>query len=242
MSAKGWILGIETSQPTGSVAIGRVGGDQEVDFEPFPIGLVHGREILPRIDTLFSRHPGAREELALIAVSAGPGSFTGVRIGVAAAKAIAWACKVPSLSVSSLEIIADNAVGNGDWRVLLDVRRRRCATATFRIEGDDRQRLTDDAILSWDEMLGQVTSREQLIGSGCRTIPGVENHPRGDKSWDDPKAAAVVKIARRRLLLIETGAEEPPRGFTSPHDLNPSYLEMSSAEEVQARAAGTGDR
>ena len=91
----GYILMIETSQRNGSVALGTYDGNLR-DEELFSPGLVHGKELLPRIDTLVTRND-AKSQLAVVAVSSGPGSFTGIRIGVSAAKAIAWSLKIPVL-------------------------------------------------------------------------------------------------------------------------------------------------
>ena len=242
MSPEGWILGIETSQSTGSVALGHSHDDQEIDIEPFPVGLVHGKEIIPRIDALFERHPQAREHLCLVAVSAGPGSFTGIRIGVSAAKTIAWACDVPACPVSSLEIIAENTVEDGDWRALIDIRKGSCATATFRRKGNHLDRISEDVVISWEELLVELSDGERLIGSGSRSIPGTENSPGCAETLDIPRATSVVEIARREFRLINEGTGIPSGVFSSPHDLNPVYLEMSSAEKNRARTQEAGDR
>ncbi len=101
-------LTIETSGLTGSVAIGV--GDQLIDSKVMSAPLKHSTETLPLINKLFNDHNFLPEQLKTIYVSAGPGSFTGIRIAVTMAKTLAYALDAEIVAVPSLDVIALNAV------------------------------------------------------------------------------------------------------------------------------------
>lgn len=103
------LLAIETSSARGSLAL--LEGERLLSETPFPEGLVHGREItvhLARIMAGAGLPPG---RLEAIAVGLGPGSYTGIRVGVTAAKTLATALRIPVIAESSLRVIAANAPG-----------------------------------------------------------------------------------------------------------------------------------
>ncbi|HXE54444.1 MAG TPA: tRNA (adenosine(37)-N6)-threonylcarbamoyltransferase complex dimerization subunit type 1 TsaB, partial [Tepidisphaeraceae bacterium] len=100
-------LAIETSGRISSVAIvedGRVLGEDQ-----FPHGLQHAAEIIPRIDRLCRSHDWAPADLRELYVSAGPGSFTGLRIGITLAKTLALATGAKIVAVPSVRVLARNA-------------------------------------------------------------------------------------------------------------------------------------
>jgi len=234
LSAVRGILAIETSQARGSVAWSPDAGVAPVE-ELFSIGLVHGREILPRIESLRARAGFAREEIELIAVSAGPGSFTGLRIGIAAAKALAYALGRPALAVSSLETIARGVpagVGPAEIAVLLDARRGRVYGARFRRTERGIERIAPDRSLPPEEFFAELSAGTLLVGAGSRTIAGAERFERLPEELDTPSAAAVIEIARERLAEIAAGAE-PPEELEDPHRLVPRYLLRSGAEDAR---------
>ncbi len=104
------ILSIETSSARGSIAIFDLKGSGLVGEAPFPEGLVHGREITVHLQALMSQSGLAPSQLAAIAVGIGPGSYTGIRVGVTAAKTLAFALRIPVIPESSLRVMAANFV------------------------------------------------------------------------------------------------------------------------------------
>ena len=235
------ILAIETSQAQGSVAWSPAPGEPAHD-EPFPIGLVHGREILPRIDALAARVPFSREEIDAVAVSAGPGSFTGARIGVAAAKAIAYALDRPVLAISSLEVLAHGVLdrvgelGDGtapfEVAVVLDARRQLLYGARFRIEADRLERITEDAAENAEEFFAGLPAETVLTGEGVETLPGVDRFRKLDASFATPQASLVATIARTTIDSFDAGTSPPPE-WEDPHQLIPKYLRRTAAEEAR---------
>ncbi|MDE0960838.1 MAG: tRNA (adenosine(37)-N6)-threonylcarbamoyltransferase complex dimerization subunit type 1 TsaB [Planctomycetota bacterium] len=232
MPSDGWILMIETSQRDGSVALGTLDG-QQVDEELFSPGLVHGKELLPRIDAIVERND-ARQNLCAIAVSAGPGSFTGVRIGVSAAKAIAWALGIPSLGISSLEIIASNIDEPGRWGVLLDASSGDLDVGFYQVGTEGVVKDGEELASHRDQLplLNQEGTR--FIGLGSRNPQLEIKLETGPVQWDQPTARQGLKIAIAQVHQILAGGESPP-GWDSPHLLNPRYMRVSRAEEVRRR-------
>jgi tRNA threonylcarbamoyladenosine biosynthesis protein TsaB len=233
--AGGGILAIETSQPRGSVAWSAAPGATAVE-EEFSIGLVHAREILPRIESLRARAGFSRGEIGAVAVSAGPGSFTGVRIGIAAAKALAWALGRPALAVSSLEVIARNCRSDGEVAVLLDARRGRAYGARFRRSGDALRRLSPDRSLPPEEFFRELPAETRLVGAGSRTLPGAAAFDRLPEACDTPRAAELGRVARERLDSIARGEAPAPVELEDVHRLVPFYLMRTGAEEARGLA------
>ncbi len=228
----GYILMIETSQRNGSVALGTYDGKLQ-DEELFSPGLVHGKELLPRIDTLVTRNH-AKSQLAVVAVSSGPGSFTGIRIGVSAAKAIAWSLKIPVLGISSLDVIAANIEEDGKWGVLLDAGSGDLDLALFEVSGHKTSRLDQDRAIDKEELASFVEPGIGFIGSGSRRTDFPAGLKTGPLEWDTPRASRGLEIANFQVRQIVEGSPAPP-GWEQPHLLNPRYLRVSRAEEVRRR-------
>ena len=228
----GYILMIETSQRNGSVALGTFDG-QLKDEELFGPGLVHGKELLPRIDTIVSRNQ-AKSQLAVIAVSVGPGSFTGIRIGVSAAKALAWSLKLPLLGISSLDVMAANIEQDGEWGVLLDARSGDLDLAMFEVNDKKALRLDQDQAIHKDDFYSRVDPETGFIGSGSRAADFPAGLKTGPEEWDIPRAGRGLELANSLVRQIAEG-HPAPAGWDQPHLLNPRYLRVSRAEEVRRR-------
>jgi tRNA threonylcarbamoyladenosine biosynthesis protein TsaB len=101
------LLAIETSSARGSLAL--LDGESILREAPFPEGLVHGREVTVHLQRVMAEAGFAPRRLDALAVGLGPGSYTGIRVGVTAAKTLAFALRIPVLAESSLRVIAANA-------------------------------------------------------------------------------------------------------------------------------------
>ncbi|MFQ5655775.1 MAG: tRNA (adenosine(37)-N6)-threonylcarbamoyltransferase complex dimerization subunit type 1 TsaB, partial [Planctomycetota bacterium] len=192
-------------------------------------------------ETLVRRAGTPRTAITLVAVSAGPGSYTGIRIGVAAAKALAWALGVPALAIPTLEVIARNAPADGDLAVILDARRGACYGATFRRRGGRIERTGDDRVAPPGEFLETLPEGTRLIGQGAYTLPGTDRFPRFGEESAIPRAELVHAAAGERLTAIRAGTLQPPPEFADPHLLVPSYLRPSEAEERAAARKQRGE-
>jgi len=252
------ILAVETSSARGSLALLRVSGPDDglVEELVFPEGLVHGRELALRTEELMRRHDLKPSELEGVAVSCGPGSYTGIRVGVTAAKSLAFALNCAVIPVSSLEVIAANAdrpsEGEGDRRgdicVILDGRQGHLYRALFRFgdaeSGDGLVRALDDEVVDLERLrageLPGVSAPAFLIADGAdlalETLADAARElERGPRDWDLPGAFRLGQIALRRW---RKGDVVRDRGEI--HALEPSYLRPSEAERRLAEKSMRG--
>ena len=152
------ILALDTSATTASVALLEDG----VSVGAFHIynKLTHSEKLLPMIDSLLTFVKKSIDDVDLIAVSSGPGSFTGVRIGVSCVKGLAFSRNIPVASVSTLEALAQNFslfAPKKDEKVIvcpcMDARRDELYSAIFSFDGETFTRLSDDMAISCNALL-----------------------------------------------------------------------------------------
>ena len=230
------ILAVDTSAKQVSCALAREG--QVIASFYANTGLTHSQTLMPMIDDLLKIAECTVADLDAVAVNAGPGSFTGVRIGVSAVKGIAFTGDLPCVSVSTLESMAENtlSVPNTVICCLMDARCRQVYGALFlRDECGELCRLCDDEALTIEQMGERLIALGRsvvLVGDGSelcyRTwkdiIPNIYLAPPSSRYQS---AAATAVIACRKL-------EE---GMTvSAEELQPVYLRLPQAErELNAR-------
>ena len=226
------ILAFETSAKAASVALAE---EDKLIAEYYQnCGLTHSRTLLSMAEALLRDCGMSPQEVTAVACASGPGSFTGVRIGVAAAKGFAWGLQLPCCGVSTLASMAHQAQGfDGAICCAMDARRDQVYHAMFRCEGGSLSRLSDDEAISLEELaerLKKIEIPKIIVGdgaqlcyntvgkfvSGCILAP---EHLRMQR-------ASGVALAARELLL--SGAE--PSGA----ELNPNYLRLSQAERERA--------
>ena len=163
------ILAIDTSASAGSVAIS---DNKKIIGEYFiNTSLTHSRTLMPMIENLYKNTSTDISEIEAIAVNAGPGSFTGVRIGVAAAKGLAFQKDLPCISVSTLESMAYNLIF-ADCIIcsVMDARCQQVYNANFKSDGDTITRLCGDRALAIKELteeLKQYNEKIILVGDGA---------------------------------------------------------------------------
>ena len=199
------VLGLETATPYGSVAVvGPAGLLAETGaFVP----MRHLEWLLPAIERTLQDAALSRSDVDGLAVSQGPGGFTGLRIGIATAAAWARATERPVIGISTLETLAAAATGPGLILPVLDARRGEVAAALFRREEDGRMtRLRDDTVLPPDDLAGwNPPEPVLLLGDGLdryaevlhRAIPAARVAP---PPLSIPRAALVAALGRERLL------------------------------------------
>ncbi len=134
-------------------------------------GLTHSVTLLPMVEELLKNCGLTLRDIDVIAVAAGPGSFTGLRIGVSAAKGLAWALEKPCAKVSTLEAMAWGLVSmKGQLCPVMDARRSQVYNARFVSDGSGITRLTPDRAISTEELAEELKKegKEQiLVGDGA---------------------------------------------------------------------------
>ena len=163
------ILAVDTSATAASVAV----AEENKLIGEFSINtaLTHSQTLMPMVDELLNNTGLSVNDIDAVAVNAGPGSFTGVRIGVAAVKGIAFPKNLPCVSVSTLESMAYNMLGN-DCVVcsVMDARCSQVYNALFRVKGCTVTRMTDDRALSLTDLkleLQNISEKVVLVGDGA---------------------------------------------------------------------------
>lgn len=222
------ILAFETSAKAASAALFREGVLLGETYQN--TGLTHSQTLLSMAESLMASCGVAAGDIDAVGVAAGPGSFTGVRIGVAAAKGFAWGREIPCVGVSTL---AAMAVGFGVWQgyvcPVMDARRSQVYNALFRVDCGKCTRIREDRAISLRDLGEDVKNLSGpifLVGDGSvlcyntllETVPGLVLPPEHRRHQ---RAAGVALEAAR---ILETG--ERPSGA----ELVPNYLRLSQAE------------
>lgn len=203
------ILGIDTSTPIGSVAL--IDGGNLAAEHTLNIVQAHSSRLMPAIDTVLKWSDITAGDLDGCAVGIGPGSFTGIRIGVATIKSLCYALDKPIVGVSTLEAVAYNLRWtNGPICPLLDARRSEIYGAIFQ-GGTEWQRLSEDLCLSIDAFLNRLdtyTSSEHtinFIGDGLSTYRDAVRERLGEKVhfadaiFNVPRGATIAHLGVQRL-------------------------------------------
>jgi tRNA threonylcarbamoyladenosine biosynthesis protein TsaB len=229
-------LGIETATSIASVAI--VGADHVLAAQSLPQGGSHARTVLPLIEsTLASAGMGLRD-LDLIAVSIGPGSFTGLRIGLSVAKGLAMATGLPVVGVPTLEAYAQSA---GPRRGLvcpvLDARKGEVYAAAFRWPAHPRgssqpECVTEPAAVAPQRFAASIELPCTLIGDGVDAYAALWRRELGEGAELvpygalPPSAPVVARLGLARAAAF---------GVDDVADLEPRYCRQSEAELTHER-------
>ncbi len=163
------ILALDSTAVAGSVALCE--DERLLALYTVNLGNTHSETLLPMVESVLRMASLKTEDIDLFAVSEGPGSFTGVRIGAATLKGLAFGQKKPCVGVSTLEALAYNLVGFEGLAVpVMNARRSQVYTATFRVNNREIERLTPDRAISIAELEAELANAKEpiyLSGDGC---------------------------------------------------------------------------
>jgi tRNA threonylcarbamoyladenosine biosynthesis protein TsaB len=227
------ILAIESATPYGSVAL--VDRGEVVRETVLPAGRQASETFLSAVSGLFSPGGPSPRDVTCLAVSAGPGSFTGLRVGMAAAKGLCFGWGVPVVRVSTLAALASRFPGEGRTVCpVLDARKKEVYAAFFRWEGGVLSRRTPDLALPPDALPGRVPEGEIVFcGDGVGPFGAMFRERLGGRAGlasgpgGLPRAGAVGILGE---AAFREGAAEDPRTVI-PRYLRPSEAEASRAGE-----------
>lgn len=220
------ILGIDTTTMMGAVGI--VDGDEPVAELRTNISVTHSERLMAHIDGLLKSARMTLTELDGFAVSIGPGSFTGLRIGMAAVKGLAYATGKPVAGVGSLEVIADNLpLCMSNVCPVLDARKKMVYAALYSGDGG-RRTLMEPDVLAPDELAARIKEPTVFLGEGAYVYRELLQETLGDAAVFAPRAYGYptgTAVAFRGLKEIESGNASDPSGMV------PRYIRRSDAEE-----------
>lgn len=222
------ILALESSAAACSAALCEDGRLLAQSFQNS--GLTHSRTLMPMVRDMLKNAGHTLEEADVIAVAAGPGSFTGLRIGVAAAKGLAWTADKPCAACSTLESMAWPLAHTGlEVCAVMDARRSQVYNARFQGTGEELVRLCPDRAISLEQLAGELKNCKKpqiLVGDGavlCYTtfkelgldVRLAPPHLQFQSAWG---------VARCALELAKDGR------LTDANGLVPEYHRLSQAE------------
>jgi len=221
------ILGLDTSGPACSVAVSKDGAIlQEIVMNT---ALTHSETLMPAVEKALEGAGLSVRDADLISVIAGPGSFTGVRIGVCAARALAHAAGKKVVRVNSLHALAVGApFVRGVVCPILDARRQQVYSAAFRYEnGDMPVRILEDNALPLTEFIKALPENEELYftGDGVAVHENSIREMVGSRARFAPMHARILR-ASAACTIAEKNSEEAMDASL----LTPIYLRLPQAE------------
>ena len=225
------ILAIDTSGPVASCAVMRDG--RITHLVAMNQGLTHSETIMPAVDEALSASGLICGDVDVFAAVAGPGSFTGVRIGVCAAKGLAHAVGKPCARVHALEALAMNFFGfDGLCCPILDARRGQVYCAAFDMSQGMPERALPDAAEALEAFLDRLPADRRLVFCG----DGVAAH--GDRVIERLGGRAMIAPPNLRDLRADAAcvlAAARPGEWMESRKLAPIYLRAPQAEREAAR-------
>lgn len=226
------ILAFESSAKAASVALCRDG--QLISQYSQCSGLTHSRTLLPMAEDMLKNAELTIADVDGFAVAHGPGSFTGIRIGVSAVKGLAWASDKPCVGVSTLEALAWNGVCAGSYVCpVMDARRSQVYNAIFEIKDGRPVRITPDRPIALSELAEDVRALGApvlLLGDGARLT--------ADYFFANGIAFTLAPENIRWQSAWGVAMAARDKSFGSADELLPVYLRLSQAErERQERLA-----
>ena len=230
------LLAFETSAKAASVALFQ---DSKLLGESYQnTGLTHSQTLMVMAEDLLTQCSHTPQDVQAVAVAEGPGSFTGVRIGVAAAKGFAWGSDIPCYGVSTLESMA---LGLGAYQgyvcPVMDARRSQVYNALFYVNRGVVSRVTEDRAIALSDLKAELQALSEpifLVGDGSTLtyntlsgeIPGLVLPP---EQKMHQRAVGVGLAALQKIAAGEIG---------DGNALTPNYLRLSQAERERLEKQG----
>lgn len=227
------ILAIDASGLSGSVAYisdYKLVGEYYICHK-----LTHSQTIMPMLEHLRKIIGLDLEQVDAVAVTSGPGSFTGIRIGVATAKAMALALGVPIIGMPTLDVMAYNITFTNQLICpIMDARRNQVYTSIYKWQENKLQRIEDYLAISIDELLDKVSDQEVIfLGDGVDVMRNKIIETMGDKAHFAPSFLHMQRasvLAHLACEAYQNGKVEDANNFV------PMYLRKSQAErELEER-------
>ncbi|HJS98536.1 MAG TPA: tRNA (adenosine(37)-N6)-threonylcarbamoyltransferase complex dimerization subunit type 1 TsaB [Terriglobales bacterium] len=216
------LLAADTSGKHGSIALAR--GDER-SLEALEVvslaGGTFSAQLVPQIADLLSRHRFSKSNLDAFVVASGPGSFTGLRVGLAAVKGLAEVLHKPIAAVSLLEILATLAQVDGAIVAALDAGRGEVYAGEYEVSSGNA-RLERESLLNEEEFVALARGRLAIVVTPDKlALEWAQKHGLQALAVEYPRSDALARMGWKKLLAGET---------VTPADLEANYIRRSDAE------------
>jgi len=223
------LLAIDTTTRVCSVAL----GDHEKILAEYQLNVknTHSQRLMPLIVSLFRDSGADKSRLEGVALSIGPGSFTGIRIGMATAKGLCQGLNIPAVGVMTLDALAEACTFfSGLICPILDARKNQVYTALYRGAAGDPEMLQPAAALSIDELGHRLAEYEDeviFLGDAVESYGGALRQILGQRYREMPLPSRLNRAA----LVLQKGIKIwQEKGPVSPYALKPLYIRLPEAE------------
>ena len=222
------ILAFETSAKAASVALLRDGCLLAESYQN--TGLTHSQTLLSMAEDMIQNCGYTPAQIEAVAVAAGPGSFTGVRIGVAAAKGFAWGKQLPCYGVSTLEAMALGfGIQSGYVCAVMDARRSQVYNALFRVDCGKYTRIREDRAISIEDLGKDLQNFDEpvfLVGDGAVLCY--------NSLLEEIPTLILPPEHKRHQRAVGVGLAALESVPCDPAAMSPNYLRLSQAERERA--------
>ena len=222
------ILALETSSRVGSIAV--YDSESYVAAVDLPESMRTAESLVIGIQELIEQCGWNVADLELIAVTQGPGSFTGLRLGCVTAKVLAYAINAQLVGVNTLKVIASSVEPGAPLWCVMDAGRDQCFVARYAMETQRLDETIPCAIMSIEDWLDRLEKNDRVAGPLLEKIsPRLprEVTPLANEYWR-PRASAVAQLGRQKNKQGQSD---------DLWDFSPHYYRLSAAEEQQTSAA-----
>ncbi len=220
------VLAVDTSSRSGAVGIAN--GDQVLAELALKSQENHSARLLPSIDWALNRLQMKLEDIDVFGVVTGPGSFTGLRVGLATIKGFAWSLKKPVVGLSSLEVLARGLEVPGATIVpMLDARREKVYSAAYQFTSSGWTTLFPEKDIALSKLCTDLTGNIICLGNGARHYQGeIQNHLKDrvhfpSHTFDTPRGSVLAQLTHEKAQREE---------FLDVSSAEPNYLRQSEAE------------
>jgi tRNA threonylcarbamoyladenosine biosynthesis protein TsaB len=225
------LAAIEVSTRISSVALLDLVTGEELAEVALPGDWESSSTLIPALETLLQKREMTAQDLAAVAVSVGPGSFTGIRVGIATAEGLCMPSNLLAFGVSTLDGLAENLRAGemlGEALCLVDAQRGECFVGHYRIENESFSEIEPPQILGFEKLGSILKEKAWVVGPGALKYEREIHENLGTQGMfafntlHQPKAMSIARIAYRRWL----GGMRPTLT-----DLKPLYIRIPAVDE-----------
>ncbi len=224
------ILAVETSAVTASAAV--LCGDEIKAQISFTNGLTHSQTIMPIVDYCLKGAGLSVADIDVFAASAGPGSFTGLRIGVGTVKGLAYACGKNCAGVSTLKALAYNIAPTDKLIVpIMDARRNQVYSGVYGYSGASLKELRPPKALSVEDVIASLDKEAIFVGDGVKAYKDIIAKQMKERAFFAPPQLCLQNAASVAFAALDAP-------FVSPQELEVIYLRKPQAQREREERLG----